>query len=180
MKTLLATALLLASVSANAHEVSVADALELPVTQNMILHSQAGEGLTAFVKRIAPDMAALTESTGHEVCGVVAVTTTENDGTKPGAFSIMVGGIGSQIACFNAEIETGYTSLGRTIHTHPVKKTVRLTAIDMKARGTPAGQLRRENLNNCEFSSQDYATPGYLITCGKVLTQSGAGTSKEL
>jgi hypothetical protein len=182
MKTILLTAAiaLAASFPVGAHELNVSETTSLPVSQVSVFHSVAGEGLSAFIKRIAPDFAAYTEKTGHEACGVVAVTTKENDGTVDGAFSVAMGSIGSQVACANGAVEEGYTSLGRTIHSHPQKRAVRLTALDMKARGTPAGKLRTENLNNCEFSEQDYTAPGYLVTCGKVFTQSGRGTAKEL
>lgn len=182
MKTILLTAAiaLAASFPVGAHELNVSETTSLPVSQVSVFHSVAGEGLSAFIKRIAPDFAAYTEKTGHEACGVVAVTTKENDGTVDGAFSVAMGSIGSQVACANGAVEEGYTSLGRTIHSHPQKRAVRLTALDMKARGTPAGKLRTENLNNCEFSDQDYSAPGYLVTCGKVFTQGGRGTAKEL
>ncbi|AMQ65988.1 hypothetical protein AAY80_251 [Stenotrophomonas phage vB_SmaS-DLP_6] len=182
MKTILLTAAiaLAASFPVGAHELNVSETQSLPVSQVSVFHSVAGEGLTAFIKRIAPDFAAYTEKTGHEACGVVAVTTKENDGTVDGAFSVAMGSIGSQVACANGAVEEGYTSMGRTIHSHPQKRNIRLTALDMKARGTPAGKLRTESVNNCEFSEQDYNAPGYLVTCGKVLTQSGRGTAKEL
>lgn len=182
MKTVFTTVLLAAAMSfpAHAHDLSISDVNDLPVSQVATYHSMAGEGLSAFIKRIAPEFASYTERTGHEACAMVAVTKTDNDGTVPGAFSVMMGSIGSQIACANGAVEEGYTSLGRTIHSHPQKRAVRLTALDMKARGTPAGKLRTENLNNCEFSEQDYSAPGYLVTCGKVFTQSGRGTAKEL
>lgn len=179
---LLSTAVLAVAMSfpAHAHDLSISDVNDLPVSQVATYHSMAGEGLSAFIKRIAPEFASYTERTGHEACAMVAVTKKENDGTVDGAFSVMMGSIGSQIACANGAVEEGYTSLGRTIHSHPQKRAVRLTALDMKARGTPAGKLRTENLNNCEFSEQDYSAPGYLVTCGKVFTQSGRGTAKEL
>lgn len=156
------------------------DVNNLQVSQIAIYHSMAGEGLDTFIKRIAPEFAAYTERTGHEACAIVAVTNQENDGTIPGAFSLNMGTIHSQIACKMPRVEAGYTSLGRTIHSHPTKRTVRLTALDMKFRGTPAGKLRNETLIRCEFSEQDYSVPGYLVACGKVFTQSGKGTAKEL
>lgn len=183
MKSLLLSTAVLAiatSFPARAHELSVSDVNDLPVSQVATYHSMAGEGLSAFIKRIAPEFAAYTERTGHEACAMVAVTNQENDGTVPGAFSLNMGTVHSQIACKTPGVEAGYTSLGRTIHSHPIKRTIRLTALDMKARGTPAGRLRAESPNHCEFSEQDYTAPGYLVTCGKVFTQSGRGTAKEL
>lgn len=182
MKTILSAAILAfaASFSAGAHDLNVSDVNDLPVSQVATFHSMAGEGLSSFIKRIAPEFASYTERTGHEACGMVAVTAGENDGTTDGAFSVVMGSIGSQIACKAPEIEAGYNSFGRSIHSHPQKRVVKLTAVDMKARGTPAGKLRTENLNNCEFSDQDYTAPGYLVTCDKVLYQNGRGTAKEI
>ena len=183
MKTaLLATAILAiaASLPAGAHDLSISDVNDLPVSQVATFHSMAGEGLSAFVKRIAPEFSGYTERTGHEACAVIGVTKAENDGTVDGAFSVTMSTIHSQIACTSSAVEEGYTSLGRTIHSHPQKHVIRLTALDMKARGTPAGKLRTETPETCKFSDQDYAAPGYLVTCGKVLVQTGRGTEKEL
>ena len=86
------------SFPARAHELSVSDVNDLPVSQVATYHSMAGEGLSAFIKRIAPEFASYTERTGHEACAMVAVTKKENDGTVDGAFSVMMGSIGSQIS----------------------------------------------------------------------------------
>lgn len=183
MKSLLLSTAVLAVAAVfpvSAHELNVSDVNDLPISQVATYHSVAGEGLSVFIKRVAPEFAAYTERTGHEACAMVAVTKKENDGTVDGAFSLVMGTIHSQIACKTPEVEEGYTSLGRTIHSHPQARTIRLTALDMKARGTPAGKLRTESPDRCNFSEQDYSAPGYLVTCGKVFTQSGRGTAKEL
>ena len=179
MKTVIATALMLVAGVAGAHDVSVSDAAELPVTSVKTLYSVPGETRTEFVKRVAPEFSTYTAETGFEACGVIAVLKDGADGVRP-TFSIKVGTIGSQIGCAGSSVEDGYTSMGATIHSHPQKRVIRLSAVDMKVRGTPAGKLRTENVNNCEFSAQDYTQPGYLVTCGKVLYQSGRGTDKEI
>lgn len=181
MKTILSTALLTIAMSFPAHareDVSISDVADLPVTSVKTFHSVAGEGMDAFVKRIAPEFTLYTQTTGHEVCGTIAVK--ENDGTTDGAFSLVMGTIKSQIACVNGPVEAGYTDIHTSVHSHPQRRQVRLTAVDMKARGTPAGKLRTESLTPCEFSGQDYEGSGYLITCGKVLHQRGRGTEREI
>lgn len=180
MKTTLLTALLAvaASFPAGAHDVSYSDVADLPVSQVATFNSMPGEGMSAFVKRIAPDMVAMTAASGHEVCGMIAVR--ESDGVSRGAFSLKVGTIGSQISCSNDAVEDGYTNIRTSVHTHPLKRVIRLTALDMKARGTPAGKLRTETVDNCHFSGPDYSTSGYLLTCGKVLHQTGRGTEREV
>ena len=179
MKTLIATALMVAAFAASAHEVDVKEASSLPVYDVTTLYSVVGETRTEFVKRIAPDFVKYTDETGHEACGVISVLKNGADGVNP-TFSIKMQTIKAQIACAGDGVAEGYTSMGTTIHSHPQKRVVRLTAIDMKARGTPAGKLRTETLANCEFSDQDYQSAGYLITCGKVLYQTGRGTDKEI
>lgn len=182
MKTLIFAAMALTfAFNATATEgFAGADVGTIPVTQVKTFHSNAGEGLNDFVKRIAPEFASYTANTGYEACGEIAVTAHDNDGTMPGAFSVMMGTIGSHIGCRNEAIESGYNKFGKTIHSHPQERTIRLSALDMKVRGTPAGKLRMEHLDTCHFSPQDLTQPGYLVTCGKVLYQRGAGTETEI
>jgi hypothetical protein len=182
MKTMISAAAIAIAMSfpAHAHELSISDVNDLPISQVATYHSMAGESLSNFVMRISPHFSEYTQLTGQEACGLVAVTNSENNGTKPGAFSVVMGTIHSQIACAAPAVEEGYTTLNRTIHSHPVKRQVRLTALDMKARGAPAGQLRTENVDRCKFSEQDYKTPGYLVACGKVYFQAGRGTETTL
>jgi hypothetical protein len=179
MKTLIATALLLAASVANAHDVDLGAAGTFTATELSTLTSLPDEGRTAFIKRVAPEFVAYTERTGHEACGVVAVLANGADGVNP-TFSIRMSTLDSQIACKNLEPAAGYVSMGDTIHSHPLKRSVRLTARDAALRGNPAGQLRTEGLNNCRFSDQDYTQKGYLIACGKVMYQTGRGTEKEI
>lgn len=169
-----------ASFPVSAHDLSLSlNVNDLPVSQVATYRSMAGESLTSFVKRVAPELESYTDRTGHEICGLIAVTNEENDGNIDGAFSLVAGTIGSQIACTAAIVEPGYTSLDRTIHTHPIKRRIKLTALDMKARGTPAGKLRMENVDNCKFSSMDYTNPGYLVACGKIFYQNGRRGSEH-
>lgn len=179
MKTLIASALMFASFFASAHEVNTKEVDGLPIYDVAELYSVVGEERSAFVKRVSVTFKNYTAETGHEVCGLIGVLKNGADGVNP-TFSIKVVTLKSQVACGSDEILDGYMSMDTTVHSHPEKRIVRLTAIDMKARGTPAGKLRTENLNNCEFSNQDYAAAGYLITCGKVFYQTGRGTAKEI
>lgn len=176
-KTITTIALSLIALTASAHEVDVKEALSLPIAQIKQVYSLPGEGRSAFVERIAPEFAAYTEQTGHEACGVIAVLANGADGVNP-TFSVSIGTIGSQIGCANGLVANGYISMGTTIHSHPQARTIRLTAIDMKVRGTPAGKLRTESPDKCKFSEQDYKGDGFLVTCGKLMYQSGKGTER--
>lgn len=181
MKTLIASALMLLSATVSAHEVDTTEVGGLPVYDVATVYSNVGETRSEFVKRASATFVDYTASTGYEACGMVAVLKNGADGVNP-TFSIKVVTIKSQIACGSrpSDVAEGYVSMGTTAHSHPEKRVVRLTATDMKARGTPAGKLRTENLNNCEFSGQDYESSGFLFACGKVFYQTGRGTEKEL
>ena len=150
-----------------------------PKDDEIELVPDAWERFGEFVKRIAPQLVQLTADSGFEVCGVLAVRQDQSDASV-GNFQLQVGTIRSQIGCAPAAVNAGYASTNTTVHTHPLKRQVRLTAIDMKVRGTPAGKLRVENLDSCRFSGQDYVSPGFLIACDKVMFQSGVGTEKEI
>lgn len=152
----------------------------MPVTQISAFHSKAGEGMDDFVRRMAPEFAAYTARTGFEACGDIAVNSQGNDGKTDGAFSLMMGTLEAHIGCNNHVVEAGYNDLHTTVHSHPQEKRMRLSATDMKVRGTPAGQLRVEYLDICHFSPQDYTERGYLITCGGVLFQRGRGTERKI
>ncbi len=135
----------------------------------------AGEGKTEFVKRVAETLEGFTAETGFEACGWIAY-----GGNSP--FAVKVVTINSQIACgmSKAEVPEGYVAGSETIHSHPQGRTLRLSNVDMKVLGNPAGMNRREANDPCKFSNQDYTAPGYLVTCGKVLHQRGRGTEKEI
>ena len=180
MKTLVAVfALLLVAFPALARDdVNVSETMELPKYSVKVLYSGPTEMRTDFVKRIAPELAAFTEATGYEACGVIALRENGADGAHP-TFSLHMGSLHSHIACDTVAPVEGYVSMGTTVHSHPQQRRIRLSAIDMKARGTPAGKLRTETVNNCEFSDQDYAHEGFLVTCGKLLYQNGRGTVRE-
>ena len=178
MKAALLTLAFAASFSAGAKDLSVSDMNDLPISQVAIVHSLAGEGLNAFVKRVAPQFVAFTATTGYEACGMIGVR--ESDGVTNGAFSITIGTVGSHIGCQVGPVEAGFVSMNRTVHSHPQSHSIRLSAVDMKVRGTPAGKLRTEYLDNCHFSPQDYSAPGFLISCGKIQYQHGVGTAKEI
>jgi len=182
MKTLLATALLLCTGFAHAHsDVDVSAAASIQVTEVGSVFSQPGETRSDFVKRASQDFVAYTAKTGHEACGVVSVLKDGADGVRP-TFSIKIVTLGSQIACGTRkeDVVDGYVSMGDTAHSHPEKRSIRLTAVDMLLRGNPAGQLRTESVNNCRFSGQDFKQSGFLFACGKVFYQNGRGTEKEL
>lgn len=181
MKTLLATALLLAASAVQAHDVDLNTAASIVPTEVATVYSEVGEGRTDFIKRVSSTFTGYTAETGHEACGLVAVLKDGADGVRP-TFSIKVVTLGSQIACGTrpADLVEGYTSMGDTAHSHPEKRVLRLTARDMALRGNPAGQLRTESVNNCKPSAQDYTQKGFLFACGKVIYQTGRGTDKEL
>jgi hypothetical protein len=179
MKTLITAALVLASASAFAGDVDVKEVGSLPTYDVASVYSNPGEGRTVFVKRAAETLRSFTAETGYEACGWIAVIS--GPGERP-TFSIKVVTLKAHIACGTTQNDVleGYASMGVTIHSHPVEKRVRLTPTDMKARGTPAGKLRVEELDSCGFSSQDYSMPGFLVACGKVYFQNGVGTQKEI
>jgi hypothetical protein len=178
---LIALALGFAAGGANATEgFSGSDVDSMPITQISTFHSKAGEGMDAFVLRLAPEFAAYTARSGFEACGDIAVNAAGNDGHTDGAFSIQMGTIGAHIGCNNGAVEAGYRDMNVTVHSHPQQKRMKLSATDMKVRGTPAGQLRVEYLDVCHFSPQDFNERGYLITCGTVLYQNGRGTEHKI
>lgn len=175
MKGIIIAAALAFSAPAMAHDLDVAATQSVPASLVADLESMEGEGKTAFVKRIADVAKDYTREHGHEVCGWIAY------GGRS-AFSVRLVTLGSQIACGAAKgyVVAGYTAGNELIHSHPEKRVIRLTALDRKLRGRMQVGANTDNVDNCRFSATDYANPGYLVACGKILHQNGRGTEKQI
>jgi hypothetical protein len=163
------------SASAHAHDLDVAATQSIPAALVADLESIDGEGKTEFVKRIAEVATGYTREHGHEVCGWIAY------GGRS-AFSIRLVTLGSQIACGAAkgQVVDGYSAGNELLHSHPEKRVLRLTALDRKLRGRTQVGANTESPDNCRFSDTDYANPGYLVACGKILHQKGRGTVTQI
>lgn len=175
MKGIVIAAALALSFSATAHDLDVAATQSVPASHVADLENAEGEGKTAFVKRIAEVARAYTREHGHEVCGWIAY------GGRS-AFSVRLVTLGSQVACgaSKSTVVAGYSAGNEMIHTHPEKRVIRLTALDKKLRGRTQVGANTESPDNCRFSGTDYANPGYLVACGKILHQNGRGTEKQI
>ncbi len=175
MKGFVIAAALVLSFSATAHDLDVAATQSVPASYVADLESEEGEGKTAFVKRIAEVAEGYTREHGHEVCGWIAY------GGRS-AFSVRLVTLGSQIACGAAKstVVAGYSAGNELIHSHPEKRVLRLTALDRKLRGRTQVGANTESTDNCRFSNTDYANPGYLVACGKILHQNGRGTETQI
>lgn len=175
MKGILAAVIIALAFSANAHDLDVATTSSVPIQAVADLESIEGEGKTAFIKRIAETATSYTREHGHEVCGWIAY------GGRS-AFSVRLVTLGSQIACgaSKGHVVAGYSAGNELIHSHPEKRVIRLTVLDKKLRGRTQVGANTESADNCRFSSTDYANPGYLIACGKILHQNGRGTETQI
>lgn len=175
MKGIVIAAALAFCANVEAHDLDVNATRAVPIMQVADLESIEGEGKTAFVSRIAEVAKDYTREHGHEVCGWIAY------GGRS-AFSVRLVTLGSQIACGagKGQVVAGYTAGSELIHSHPEKRTIRLTALDRKLRGKTQVGANNESADNCRFSQTDYANPGYLVACGKILHQNGRGTEKQI
>jgi len=175
MKGIVIAAALAFSASASAHDLDVTATQGIPASFVADLESVEGEGKTAFVKRIAEVAKEYTRENGHEVCGWIAYG-------GHSAFSVRLVTLGSQIACGAAKgvVIDGYSAGNELIHSHPEKRVLRLTALDRKLRGRTQVGANTESADNCRFSNTDYANPGYLVACGKILHQNGRGTETQI
>ncbi|HGM7285111.1 TPA: hypothetical protein ACKP7V_000884 [Stenotrophomonas maltophilia] len=140
--------------------------------------SEAGETKEAFLLRIAPEVAAWTAENQAEACAFVAT-----DGQRWGLKLIT---LRSQFECVFAYgvAPEGMTPTNETFHSHPPADGggyVTLTE-GTKAAAAALGDASLRHIkmmrveNGGEFSKRDFdAGPGYLITNGRLLFQSGRG-----
>ena len=135
--------------------------------------SETGETLDAFVLRIAPRLRAFSDETGFEACASLA-----SDGERFGA---VVGTNLGHTVCvnFHAKVPQGMAFTGETVHSHTHAARYRANKSDRLVLGpsTRLGQVVHGG-NPDEFSDEDYAAPGYMVSTGQVLHQSGKGTER--
>lgn len=88
--------------------------------------SEPGESLEPFVRRLARVLFEHTRRTGTEACGVIG-----QDGS--GRFGVSLYSDGVQRGCTMLKSETpmGFKFLGKTIHSHPPVREIRLTPQDI-------------------------------------------------
>lgn len=135
--------------------------------------SAPGETLDAFVLRIAPRLRAFSNETGFEACASLA-----SDGERFGA---VVGTNLGHTVCvnFHAKVPAGMTFTGETVHSHTHAARYRANKSDrlVLGPGTRLGQVVHGGKPD-EFSDEDYAAPGYMVSTGRVLYQAGKGTER--
>ncbi|HHA2423514.1 TPA: hypothetical protein ACOD9U_001316 [Stenotrophomonas maltophilia] len=146
--------------------------------------SEPGEGLEAFMLRLAPVLDRHTRESGHEVCGMVA----QSSDTE--RFGVRLGTTKGAMTCSmsRANVPLGMRALKLSIHSHPHTRSVLPTAADVSfyaenplSSGRMVKRGRSERVGGAYFSSGDYAAgPGYLVAEGQLLYQEGKGTERNL
>lgn len=118
MRWILAMAMLMFAVCAHAHPASgekivVKGLGEIGYTFLFEETSRPDESLDAFVQRLAPQLAAFSQQTGMEACGILA-----QQGNRWG---VRIGTNHSHIVCLNFpdKVPAGMHSTGQTLHSHP-------------------------------------------------------------
>jgi hypothetical protein len=140
--------------------------------------SVPGEAKEAFLLRVAPEVATWTAENQAEACAFVAT-----DGQRWGLRLIT---LRSQFECVFAYgvAPDGMTTTAETFHSHPpadgggyVTLTEGTKAAADALGDTSLRRVRKLRVENGgEFSERDFnAGPGYLITNGRLLFQSGRG-----
>ncbi|MBV6883194.1 hypothetical protein [Xanthomonas euvesicatoria] len=146
--------------------------------------SEPGEGLEAFMLRLAPVLDRHTRESGHEVCGMVAQSADSEQ------FGVRLGTTKGAMTCSmsRSNVPAGMRALNVSIHSHPHNRSVLPTAADVSfyaenplSSGRMVKRGRSERVGGAYFSSGDYAAgPGYLVAEGQLLYQEGKGTERNL
>jgi hypothetical protein len=122
--------------------------------------SEPGEEVAPFMARLGSVLHAFSSSTGHEACGVIAQDAT-------GRFGVSLFTDGVQRGCVMrwSQVPPGFTSIGQTLHSHPVASTIVLSDRD-RAWNKRYGEIVHTRTLTIRpgFSPGDLRTgPGWLI-----------------
>ncbi len=136
-----------------------------------------GESQDQYLVRLAQWMLNYTTGTNYEICGALAKS-------ESGQLSVRLFTNNSHISCANTgAVAPGYVATGDSIHSHPVNERFTINDADrafIRDR-IGGGQVKRNAAfaaGGKDFSDQDYLSgPGYLVAHGRLLYQSGRGTS---
>ena len=158
--------MLLCSFAAHAHQPRVINEMV----------SSPGETKEQFVERIAIFLNGWTHYNGSEACGLLAKS---DEG-----YSVILGTLDSQMQCDSTMIHKGFVPTGETIHSHQKTDPAGRILVSDRTRELAGDALRGMRYLSPikkQFSSHDYkAGPGYLVTDGLLLFQSGPGTRQEI
>lgn len=182
MKGTLAVGLVIAGMFIAGHVIIHMDreaVSKLPYVHIADVTSDPGESEHAFLIRAADSFREFSNLTGLEACAVIGSTP---DGKQ---FGLVIGSTEAHLACLNdtAHMLPGMQSTGETIHTHGDGKTHELNKVDeiILRLADPYSSLPSKRGENVwQFSPQDYAASGYLVTPTNVLYQHGEGTASEI
>lgn len=131
------------------------------------LYADAGESDEAFVLRTATLLQRWADTNEAEACGVIVRSER---------------GLQVRLITIRSQLNCAYDRalVGDTIHVHPVHDShgvVKLTRATIAAMPQYEGQFTIK-VNSRVFSQADYKRPGYLVTHGKLLYQSGKGSDR--
>lgn len=130
--------------------------------------SQPDESLDAFVQRIAPQLAAFSQQTGMEACGIIA--------QQDHRWGVRVGTNHSHIVCLNFphKVPDGMSSTGLTLHSHPPGRYYRVNAADRVVLGRLTALNTQVERGPKGFSPEDFGSgAGYLVEGNQVFFQAG-------
>lgn len=130
--------------------------------------SRPAETQDAFVRRIAPRLAAFSQKTGMEACGVIA--------QQDDQWGIVVGTNHSHIVCMNFpdKVPAGMAATGVTLHSHPQGRHYKVNAADRMVLGKLTALNTQAERGPKGFSAADFTSgPGYLVEGDQVFFQAG-------
>lgn len=150
----------------------------VPVVQLPTLSQRNAEAHSDFLVRVAGWMHNYTSGTNEEVCANICAS-------PDGALSVRLLSNKSHLACGLMDMCAPGSSLtADSIHSHPLDENFRINDADrafLRDR-SPGRNINRHasfTANAEEFSSFDYDNgPGYLVAKGRLLYQSGRGTTR--
>lgn len=159
---------------------------DLPTQRVGEFHSEPGESLDAFAKRVGAELHAYSARTQFEACGWIG------ESADHSRYAVVAYSNGSHIACNSRgeDLPADMKPLPFTIHSHPTLSGAQLNradrmALNMLGDGVVIARLNRSAsapatvlINTDGFSPADYSRPGYLAASDGVWFQNGPGTDR--